>query len=269
MENRFTVLFDYDSLIYKATWRVCSISDIRGWIREGRSRSWMEKEIVNLTINRLSNMGDGILQDIEDTGVNAPFVEYFLTACRRSVRKRKVKRYKKTRRPNKWVNLVRKELLRMGFAQIDDEWEADDLIKDRAMELGEDQVVICTMDKDLKQIPGIHFDYYRPRAKETKYNEFGHKIPEPCRGLNFYTREEARVFFWTQMLTGDSTDDIKGVPGIGPKRAEKALRGLQTAEELRRKVHQIYCDKFGEDEGQRQFHENVLLIGLGINYRDF
>lgn len=32
--------------------------------------------------------------------------------------------------------------------------------------------------------------------------------------------------FWTQMLTGDTTDNIPGCKGIGPKKAEKILAGL-------------------------------------------
>lgn len=261
----FTLLFDYDSLVYKAVYRVVSFSQIRGWFLAGHDREWMEQEIINLAINRLSNMGDAILRDIEDTGVQIGLVEYFLTACRRSKRKAQVGNYKKTRKPNRWVNLVRKKLLDMGFAQIDDEWEADDLIKDRAIELGTENVVICTMDKDLKQIPGIHFDYYRKPSKN--YDEFGRLIYNDPRGLNFYTKLEAAYFFWSQMLIGDRSDNIEGIKGIGPKRAEKLLKGLKIAE-MKEKVREVYREKLG-DQYQAKFDENILLLGLGKNYREF
>ena len=261
----FTLLFDYDSLVYKSVYRIVSISQIRSWFLAGYDREWMETEIVNLSINRLSNMGDAILQDIEDTGVHIGFVEYYLTDCRNSKRK-VVASYKKTRRPNKWVNKVRKKLLDMGFAQVDDEWEADDLIKDRAIELGTDNVVICTMDKDLKQIPGIHFDYYRKPSKN--YDEFGKLIYNDPRGLAFYTQFEASLFFWTQMLVGDRSDNIQGVKGIGPKRAEKLLKGLKTAKEMKETVLQTYLDKLGDD-ALEIFQQNILLLGLGKNHREF
>jgi len=32
--------------------------------------------------------------------------------------------------------------------------------------------------------------------------------------------------FYKQMLMGDSADNIKGIPGVGPKKAEKLLDGL-------------------------------------------
>lgn len=270
-DNSFTVLFDYDSMIYKAVYKIATISDIRQWFRDGRSREWMEKEIVHLSVNRLSNMGDGILIDIEDTGVDIFGIEYFLTDCKRSMRKEKVKTYKANRKPNKWVNMVRKYVLEMGFAQVDDEWEADDLIKDRAVELGVDKYVICTVDKDLKQIPGIHFDYYRPRLTDSDgkpmFDQWGNRMLAPCRGLSIVTEEEADRFFWTQMLTGDSTDNIKGIPGIGPKKAEKLLDGCTSSGDCESIVLHAYTANFGEKEGLKQFNLHKLMIGLGVNHR--
>lgn len=38
--------------------------------------------------------------------------------------------------------------------------------------------------------------------------------------------EEAHRFFCLQLLTGDSTDHIMGLKGIGPKKAEKLLEGV-------------------------------------------
>lgn len=67
--------------------------------------------------------------------------------------------------------------------------------------------VIATQDKDLNMIPGEHFNF----AKKDRY------YVEP---------DEADYFFWKQLLTGDATDNIQGVPGIGPRKAEKLLAGL-------------------------------------------
>ena len=64
--------------------------------------------------------------------------------------------------------------------------------------------IIVSDDKDLKTIPG---KLYRPTADE--------KLT--------ITEEEADRFFFTQVLTGDVTDGYKGVPGIGPKKAEAVL----------------------------------------------
>ena len=38
--------------------------------------------------------------------------------------------------------------------------------------------------------------------------------------------------FYMQLLTGDSTDNIPGLKGVGPKTAEKVLANCTTEEEL-------------------------------------
>lgn len=255
------VLFDYDSLIYKASYRIVDIPKIRQWIEAEKSREWMENEIIDLSINRLCNMGDDLFVDLEDVGINITEVEYYITACRDSVRNRIDPKYKSNRHRNKWVNKVRSYLLDHNFAVTSNEYEADDLIHDRAEELGEGNFVILTMDKDLKQIPGIHFDYYRP----IEYVE-GEKRKMPCRGLDIVSEERATRFFWYQMLTGDHGDFIKGLPGIGPKRATKRLIDVPTSD-LEIVVRSEYMKKFPET-GELEFNKNYFLLKLGCKNRD-
>lgn len=64
--------------------------------------------------------------------------------------------------------------------------------------------IIVSDDKDLKTIPGRLF---RPAAGESLT----------------ISEADADRFFLTQVLTGDTTDGYKGVPGIGPKKAETIL----------------------------------------------
>lgn len=66
-----------------------------------------------------------------------------------------------------------------------------------------DQTVLWSGDKDLKQIPGLHLD--------NDGNIFN------------ISQLEADVFFYRQILTGDSTDGYPGCPGVGPKTAEKLI----------------------------------------------
>lgn len=65
--------------------------------------------------------------------------------------------------------------------------------------------IIVSEDKDLLQIPGY---IYRPSEDAV------HKI----------TKLKADRWFFTQVLTGDSTDGYSGLPGCGPKTAEKILQ---------------------------------------------
>ena len=69
------------------------------------------------------------------------------------------------------------------------------------------QRIVASIDKDLKTIPGLH---YNPRTKETV------KVSE----------EEADYAHLFQTLTGDTTDGYPGCKGIGPKKAEELLKDL-------------------------------------------
>ncbi len=73
--------------------------------------------------------------------------------------------------------------------------------------------VVATIDKDLDQIPGQHFDY---------------------RQKVFYDVDEAtaRRWFWTQTIAGDATDNIPGCPRMGPAKARDFLDALGTDDEL-------------------------------------
>lgn len=63
---------------------------------------------------------------------------------------------------------------------------------------------IVSIDKDLLQIPGWH---WRPHRQELIYQSEGNALYQ----------------FVLQWLTGDSTDGVPGIPGIGPKKAEKII----------------------------------------------
>jgi 5'-3' exonuclease len=64
--------------------------------------------------------------------------------------------------------------------------------------------VIVTNDKDMLQIPGNHWN--------------------PVLGTMTHINEDmADLKFHMQWLTGDATDHIPGIPGVGPAKAEKIL----------------------------------------------
>ena len=70
------------------------------------------------------------------------------------------------------------------------------------------KIVIATMDKDLLTIPGLVY-----------------KIkPDGSASMIKVTPEEADYNFLLQTLTGDTTDNYKGCPGVGPKRAEELFK---------------------------------------------
>lgn len=80
-------------------------------------------------------------------------------------------------------------------------FESEDFVTKRAAEIGHDNCIIAAIDKDLYCNPGRFYNY---RTGETK----------------IVTQEQADLNLWRQVATGDNTDNIPGVPGIGPRKAE-------------------------------------------------
>lgn len=109
--------------------------------------------------------------------------------------------------------------------------EGDDVIGLTATGKQGDTYVICSIDKDLKTIPGKHYN-------------FGHD--------EFFeiNAEEADYWHMVQTLTGDTTDGYAGCPGVGPKTAEKVLAGGTPYWEA---VVKAYAKAgFGEEEALTQ-----------------
>ena len=88
----------------------------------------------------------------------------------------------------------------------------------------EGSTVICTIDKDLRMVPGYHYNW----------NKDEHPV--------WVSEVEGIKWFYTQLLTGDMTDNIQGIPGVGPKKAEKILEGCETEEEMYDNVWNAYRD---------------------------
>jgi DNA polymerase I len=75
--------------------------------------------------------------------------------------------------------------------------------------------VICAVDKDLMAVPGLHYNWRTDDAAEQ----------EPT--VVEVSEKQADRFHMTQTLTGDTADNYKGCPGIGPKKAEAILGDAQ------------------------------------------
>ncbi len=112
----------------------------------------------------------------------------------------------------KHYEALREHLVKRHDAIVTVGEEADDAVAiDSTIIL--DECWIVHVDKDLDQLQGWH---YNPVKDERYY-------------VNAF---EAYKSFCVQLLTGDRTDNISGLQGIGPKKAEKALKDAKTQEEL-------------------------------------
>ena len=120
-------------------------------------------------------------------------------------------------------------------------YEADDL-------LGINQIegsVICTLDKDLLMIPGKHYSWQIAGAtwiREARWEE---------------TKElDGLRQFYIQMLAGDSSDNIKGVQGIGPKKGFKLIDHLDDEQDM----FDVVYDKYQQDAKRFVMNANCLWI---------
>jgi len=117
--------------------------------------------------------------------------------------------------------------------------------------------VLAYIDKDIAQVPGISYNY---DTKEVK----------------IISIMDAAYSFWSQCLTGDTTDNIPGVPkiskelktkyklrtssGIGAKSAKTLLEGCESPKEMAEVVVEVYQDACGEGWLERLDEVGKLLF---------
>lgn len=128
---------------------------------------------------------------------------------------------------------IRTHLQRLG-AELVEGSEADDAVATEATKTGG---WIVSIDKDLDQVAGWHYNF-------VKHEEY------------YVTEEEGLRNLFTQVLTGDRTDNIIGLKGIGPKKAEKLLQDCKTEREYYDACLKAY------DGNQLRVDENLNLLWL-------
>ncbi len=143
----------------------------------------------------------------------------------------------------RFLKEVKDYLITKYKAEVSDGCEADDLLG-IAQCTGTD-TIICSLDKDLLMIPGKHYSF---EIKGT--SSLGKQWVRPME-ITTVSPEEGLKRFYTQLLTGDATDGIKGAAGIGKVKAEAILRDCTTEQEMFEAVQSYYsCEEELEMTGQ-------------------
>ena len=112
----------------------------------------------------------------------------------------------------KYLGHVRNYLVDNYNAIVSDGEEADDLISKAATRIGK-EAIVASIDKDMLQIPCRHYNFNKREWQEV----------DEWSGLKF---------FYTQILTGDTADNIVGLFRVGPKKAADMLQGCKTEQDL-------------------------------------
>jgi len=135
---------------------------------------------------------------------------------------------------------VRQFLVEVYNASISSGIEADDAI---GLDHDPEKTIIATLDKDLNCIPGMHYNWVKKTCK-------------------WITEVEANRSFYSQVLTGDPTDNILGLYGIGPKSAcVKAVNSVRDEFDMFDLVKHEYQLRFGSY--WKQFmRENCELLWI-------
>lgn len=121
---------------------------------------------------------------------------------------------------------ITEHLMRKYGAYVTEGREADDEISIRAHS-AHGNFIISTIDKDLDQIPGWHYDY----MKKVHYH---------------ISEDEADDWFWRQVLTGDATDNIGGACAVGPASADAYIAdwfGISTPSEKWDATVALYAER--------------------------
>ena len=153
------------------------------------------------------------------------------------------------------IKTIEDYLVQQQGAIVCTEIEADDAMgihQYQSLKRGEN-TVICSLDKDLDMIPGLHYNWTKKQ-------------------IYFVTEEQGIHNFWRQMLTGDAVDNIPGIAGIGPKTALKIIDGC---DDYQATVMEQYTEHgFSREE----FERNAQLLWIlrksleetyGKSYQDF
>lgn len=162
------------------------------------------------------------------------------------------KGHRTTEKPYHWER-IRQHLIDNWDAEVVYGIEADDKLgieqyNDESYQTTLwDNTIICSRDKDLHMIPGWHYTWQCGNQKER---------------LWFQDETSAIRCFYRQLLTGDSTDNILGLYGVGPSSAlGKKLEDMVEEQDMFNLVFKAYQDRFGSYAYQF-LEENAALLWI-------
>ena len=191
-------------------------------------------EPVEVAILRVNELMQRILHDTQSTAYKV-----FLTGSN-NFRLKYNPEYKANRKDTpkpEWLEQCREYLVTEWKATVSDGCEADDLM---AMEQNEN-TIICTIDKDLLQVVGEHYNFVK--------QEFQTVTPLTAR-FNFY---------W-QFIMGDRADNIFGFDGLCRDKVPQKMEWMVTALQ--------YACLEGEKEAfewvREQYNDDERLLMNGI-----
>jgi len=126
--------------------------------------------------------------------------------------------------------------------------ETDDMVarywKQISDDIGRDEVMIVSIDKDYKQFPCLMYNYH-----------YKHKV------ILDISEEEAMYNFYEQCIVGDTADNVNYFKGKGKKFAEKHFKDCTTKYQYTRKLYELFKLEY-KGKARQKFVECYHLLKL-------
>ena len=126
--------------------------------------------------------------------------------------------------------------------------ETDDIVarywKELSKEVGRNNVMIVSIDKDYKQFPALIYNYHYKHKEVLDISE-----------------EEALYNFYEQMIIGDTADNVNYFKGKGKKYAEKYLADCNIKYQYTRKMLELFQEKY-KGKARQKYAECYHLLKL-------
>ena len=207
------------------------------------------KEIVKSHIRRF-------ISTIEKNSGCTHSLRFFQTLGHTNYRKEILPEYKSHRKSTEWVKHWKPAIVEafddMGAIALST-IESDDAVSIIGREIGLDDVVVISSDKDMKQMACTQYD---------PFNAHKGKVNDPRRWVHV-TPSFADTFLWQQVLSGDSGDmpnELCGIEGVGEVIAHKNL--IMNNIPYKETVQKMYSEKYGSEKGFKRANLTYKMVRI-------
>jgi len=229
------VLFDADSLVYSSC---CGVDDI-----------------LDEAIGKFDQVFMSIINRLEETYEIEKVITF--NNSRGNFRKLLDPNYKANRKKQehpKLLNKMHEEISSIYSSKSCYGMETDDLVatywKKLTDQLGQNNVIIVSLDKDYKQLPCILYNYH-----------YQHQT------ISNISYKESLYNFYSQMIIGDSADNVNYCKGYGKAYVKRLFQDCETNYQFTKKTYELYKEIY-KSKGKQKYIQCYNLLRLRVGWKD-